>query len=94
MAEIKVEYDGGYPNLCRGKLIVVVDGKEWRFPEYCMNSGGSVTFDEDWNESISEGPWAISEWPENFPEDLKGAVEEAINLEVDYGCCGCCGGCV
>lgn len=88
--KIKIEYSGGYPNLCSGILAVVVDGKRWRFPDYCLSSGGSVWFDDDWNEHVEEGPWSISEYPEGFPKELKDAVEEAVNEQVPHGCCGGC----
>jgi len=87
---IKVQYDGSYPNLCSGKLILTIDNKRWVFPDYCLSSGGSVSFDEDWQEDVTSGPWAISEWPEGFPEDLKEAAEDAVNAEIDWGCCGGC----
>ena len=87
---IKVEYDGKYPNLCSGKLIVYIDEKKWEFPRYCLNSGGSVGFDDNWNALVSNGPWHLSEWPEGFPEELKDLVTEAINEEIPYGCCGGC----
>lgn len=65
--DIKIKYDGSYPNLCSGNLIVVVDGEEWVFPDYCMESGGSVWFDDNWDEHIKHGEWSISEWPDDFP---------------------------
>ena len=45
-----VSYDGKWPNLCSGKLVLSIDGVTVEFPEYCMNSGGSVWFDEEWME--------------------------------------------
>ncbi len=87
---IKVEYDGGFPNLCSGNLIVFIDEIRWEFPDYCLSSGGSVTFDEDWSENVTHGTWEISKWPSGFPENLKYIVVEAINLHIPYGCCGGC----
>jgi len=87
---IKIEYDGKYPNLCSGSLIVIIDGTRWVFPDYCMSSGGSVSFDEDWNEDVTSGEWSISDWPDGFPDNLQMAVEEAINIQVSEGCCGGC----
>ena len=90
MSEIKVKYDGEYPNLCRGKLIVFIDNKKWVFPDYCLISGGNVSFDEDWREDVTEGEWSIDEWPVNFPEEIKEDVINKINLEIQHGCCGGC----
>lgn len=87
----KIEYDGSYPNACRGNLVVVVNEKRWEFPRYCLSSGGSVWFDANWMEHIESGPWSVSEWPKNFPKEYRNAVVEAINEEIP---CGCCGGCV
>lgn len=47
-----ISYDGGYPNLCRGNLIMELDGKELKFPKYCLSSGGSVWFDDNWSENV------------------------------------------
>ena len=88
--DIKVQYDGGFPNLCSGKLVLIIDGNEWVFPDYCLSSGGGVSFNDDWEENVTLGEWSISDWPKDFPEDLKGAAEDAVNSNVDYGCCGGC----
>ena len=95
--KIRINYDGDYPNLCSGQLIVIVTGyhveevnKEWIFPSYCMSSGGSVNFDDDWSEEIEEGEWSINEFPKGFPEELQQAVIDEVNNNVTYGCCGGC----
>ena len=88
--EIKIKYDGKYPNLCSGKLVVIINGKEWIFPDYCLMSGGSVTFDKNWSERVTQAPWSVVDWPENFPEDLKDVVLDEINEKITWGCCGGC----
>ena len=87
---IKIKYNGEYPNLCRGDLAVTIDGKAWVFPEYCLSSGGSVSFTQDWDEVVTDGPWSVSDWPDGFPEDLKEDVLDGINDVVPWGCCGGC----
>jgi hypothetical protein len=87
---IKIKYDGDYPNLCSGTLVVFIDDKEWIFPSHSLSSGGCVSFDENWSEEVDQGPWTISEWPEGFPEDLKWEVLTSINEEINWGCCGGC----
>lgn len=79
--EIIIDYDGKYPNLCSGKLVVAIDGVIWDFPEDCMISGGSFE---------SAGPWKIKDWPKDFPENLKSSVLDGINEIVEWGCCGGC----
>lgn len=44
---IKIEYDGKYPNLCRGNLKITIDGVLWDFGYYALRSGGEVLRDEE-----------------------------------------------
>lgn len=82
-----VSYDGSYPNLCSGTLVLSLDGKKITFPAYCLTSGGST----DWKEGeIEEGPWRINSWPEGFPENLKAKAVELVNDHIKWGCCGGC----
>jgi len=90
MNDIQIQYNGRYPNLCSGQLIVTINGVRWVFPSHCMCSGGSVWFDKNWSEHIESGDWNIDNWPEGFPEDMKKTVIEAVNNEVSPGCCGGC----
>lgn len=50
-----VSYDGRFPNLCSGTLVLKIDGVERTMPQYCMSSGGSVWFDNDWGEHVESG---------------------------------------
>ena len=88
--DIKIEYDGKYPSLCGGNLTVIINGKVWKFPDYCLSSGGSVWFDEDLADHVEKGEWEIREWPDGFPEEYKVDVLEKVNEEIPYGCCGGC----
>lgn len=88
---ITISYDGAWPNLCSGRLIVTIDNITWDFGQYVLSSGGRVCFDDDWsNAHIEEGPWGVNEWPDDFPENLKALVIDAINSEITHGCCGGC----
>jgi hypothetical protein len=89
--KIVVEYDGAYPNLCSGTLVVVIDGMRWAFPKYCLSSGGQAWSTADYAYA-SEGAWSIRDWPENFPsdEELRQAVVDAVNAQTERGCCGGC----
>ena len=88
--KIKIQYDGEFPNLCSGNLIVTIDEKKWVFPRYCMISGGRVWFDNNWGEHVEQGPWNISKWPDNFPEEYKEIVINEVNKQIQEGCCGGC----
>lgn len=90
MAEITIKYDGKWPNLCNGHLIVDIDGKRYDFGEGGLCSGGSCRFDEDYNSEIEKGPWTINYYPDDFPEEFKEELLEKINEEIDWGCCGGC----
>ena len=82
-----ISYDGGYPNLCSGTLIMELDGKQIKFPDYCLCSGGGITGNY---EGTCSGPWTIGEFPKGFPEDLKLIAEKLVNDNIPYGCCGGC----
>jgi hypothetical protein len=90
--DIRIEYDGEWPTLCFGHLIVWIDDVKWDFGSHSLSSGGSVLRDDDWNMWAEEGPWEIWDWPEGFPDDdlLKEVVLEEINSEIPHGCCGGC----
>jgi len=83
-------YDGDYPNLCIGSLVLLVDNIEIIFPNHCLSSGGFVSFDEHWNESVGSGEWSISEFPKGFPEELEQDAEDCVNENIPFGCCGGC----
>jgi len=85
-----ISYDGAFPNLCRGTLIVSLDGKEIVFPEYCMCSGGSVRFTQNGKEIVMQGKWRITEFPIDFPLELREELEDLVNANVRWGCCGGC----
>lgn len=88
--DIRIEYDGKWPCLCMGHLIVWIDDVKWDFGKYSLSSGGAVLRDDDWNMWAEEGPWNIWDWPEGFPEELKELVIEEVNIAIPHGCCGGC----
>ncbi len=83
-----VSYDGGFPNLCRGKLILNVCGKRYEL-ENALTSGGCVWFDDNFIEHIDKGPWSISLPPDLIP--FIDEIERVVNENIP---CGCYGGCV
>lgn len=92
MSEIKfVSYNGHYPNLCSGTLVLNIDGVDVTFPRYCLSSGGYVSFDSDWNEKIGKGAWYI--YTAQIPlayRHLKKEILKVVNENVPHGCCGGC----
>ena len=83
-----ISYNGAYPNLCAGTLRLRIDGEDATFPKYCMHSGGSITFDDDWQECITQGAWSV-DIPEKFAAH-KDEIERIVNENVTWGCCGGC----
>lgn len=88
--EIKIEYDGKYPCLCMGHLIVWIDDVKWDFGRYSLSSGGHIHRNENWDMWATEGEWSIDEFPKDFPNELKELVLLKINEEIPHGCCGGC----
>lgn len=82
-----ISYSGRYPNLCRGTLILRINGKivKWK---NCLESGGYVWFSEDWEDHIEYGPWSV-----NVPSEYllyKEEIEKMVNENIPEGCCGGC----
>lgn len=99
-----VSYDGRFPNLCSGVLVVRVGRRTLTFDGYKNDpehdvypkfwcSGGSVSFDEDWSETVVKGPWDLEYEKKHYPEDILEMLPkilETMNEHVPYGCCGGC----
>lgn len=74
--------------MCSGTLVLKINGVE-RILEHCLSSGGSVSFDESWRETVIQGKWSVHD----LPNDLKPVREESedcINENIPHGCCGGC----
>lgn len=83
-----VSYDGKYPNLCSGTLVLRIDGVEVEFAD-AMKSGGSVWFDEEWCEHVDCGTWNV-----DVPNEYLYLIDEIEKCVNDNVCWGCCGGCL
>lgn len=83
-----VSYDGDFPNLCSGTLVLRIDGEEVTFPKHCMRSNGSVYFDEHWDGYVEQGEQSVVV-PEQYV-DIKDEIERCVNENVEHGCCGGC----
>ena len=84
-----IAYDGGYPNLCRGNLILKIDGDLVVFKNV-LESGGQVGFDENWEEYVVPADWSVnlSLYPEY--EKYEEEITRLVNANVRKGCCGGC----
>ena len=83
-----ISYDGAYPNLCRGKLRFKLGDNQYVWYD-ALTSGGSVSFNEDWSEEVTEAPWSV-DFPDDFPMSIRPAVVAMVNEKVPHGCCGGC----
>ena len=84
-----VSYDGEYPCLCMGTLIIKVNGKNHSL-EHAIISGGSICRDEYWDMWATHGDWEVDleEYPELEP--YKEKITRVVNENVRQGCCGGC----
>ena len=92
--KIEVEYDGEYPNACSGTLTIKVNGEKIYERDFCCHSTGSVSFDDDWTEHVTEGEllWNDGEI-DKIPKELQAAVKVAVECRLSEVVV-CCGGCV
>lgn len=84
-----IDYNGNFPNLCSGTLIIKVNEKIYEL-DHILISGGSVWFDDDWNEHVEDGDWSLS----SLPQEIQHLHDEILALVQQHIPCGCCGGCV
>lgn len=93
-----ISYDGEYPNLCRGTLIIEVDGREYKFSPYKKSadddslrsfwcSGGGLDtnyhpFTKEWEIDVSKLPLELQMYADE--------IDRVFNERVSYGCCGGC----
>lgn len=86
-----ISYDGAYPNLCSGTLVLELDGTRYECDDI-LSSGGHVRFDSDWNEDVGKGEWEVR--GDELPEELQPHAREIAVLVNEKVAEGCCGGCV
>lgn len=81
-----VSYDGKYPNLCNGTLVLEVCGKIYTWDKYSsfLGSGGNAF-------EGFRGEWEV-DYPQ-IPDEIKKFATEidvCINKHIEFGCCGGC----
>ena len=82
-----ISYNGKWPNLCSGTLVLRINGIEVEFSD-AMRSGGKVWFDEDWCEHVDCGMWNVK--VPNEYRHLVNEINKCVNDNVTWGCCGGC----
>ena len=81
-----VSYDGKFPCLCCGTLVLRINGENVVFPKYSLVSGGKCV---DYNGDVKKGAWTVNNIPDNYLY-LKKEIEDCVNVNVKKGCCGGC----
>ena len=89
MMKIKIKYDGKYPNLCRGTLIVYVNGVKYDFGKNRLYTCGWYEL-VDYEVVFRNGEWAFYDFPEDFPKEAQIELIEYVNKNIPLGCCGGC----
>lgn len=89
MSKVKfISYNGEYPCLCYGTLVLEIEGKRVELKNI-LSSGGTCYIDSDYDEIVKKGAWSV-----NVPEEYKQYEEEITNLVNENVPFGCCGGCL
>lgn len=99
-----VSYDSPPFALCFGKLVVKINGVKHTFDGYrsygkyrhpkFWTSGGSVTFDKDYIDHVTQKPWKLDAKKEDYPSDIWKAIPHILKVMNEHVPFGCCGGCV
>lgn len=89
-----VSYDGKWPCLCLGTLVLEIDGVKHSL-KGGLCSGGTCWIDDDYNEHVTEGEWDIDfdyeDWLAlNLTDEEKQYIVRLFNENVENGCCGGC----
>lgn len=91
-----VSYDGRYPCLCSGMLVLDIDGTRYSFGRngnfpFFWSSGGNCYFMKDEGENVTSGEWIINvnDIPEQFRQ-YASEIDTVFNSNVEHGCCGGC----
>ncbi len=91
---MKIDYDGKWPNLCSGRLNVMLGGELYEFGPRAIRTGGECHYYHSTGEiDVSEGPWKWAQdlkVPAGFPKERLPELLNLINDEVSWGCCGGC----
>jgi hypothetical protein len=86
----------GFGNYCLGRKGNTDDTDVPIYKKFWV-SGGSVSFDKDWDEHVSQGEWQPDwNWEvyDGYPKDIYKLLPRLLRLFNKHVPHGCCGGCV
>lgn len=89
-----ISYDGKYPTLCGGTLILDIDNKEYWFTN-CLISTGNSNFNNIDDYIVIKNKWKFNtDYNSNYQDELSSndinIIEQLINDNIEWGCCGGC----
>jgi hypothetical protein len=103
-----ISYDGKYPNLCRGKLVVKIDDKKISFgkttrlysndkpadyPRFWC-SGGTIRYKMDSDDSYAtQSKWEFIGNESDYPPNIWKLLPDILEIMNENVEYGCCGGC-
>jgi len=82
-----ISYDGEYPTLCRGTLLVKIKETKYELKN-ALRSTGRVWFDKGWDDHVERGKWEVI-LPKTL-EKFRKEIEGEVNANIPQGCCGGC----
>lgn len=92
-----ISYNGEYPALCKGSLVLEINGETIRFGEDIddnyesfWTTGGEAVNNKT-ESHVYKRPWRVDQakLPPQYVA-LKKEIEDALNNGVPWGCCGGC----
>lgn len=81
-----VSYDGAYPNLCSGTLVLEVDGVK-RSAQHALASTGCINWRDD---TVIKGDRVLSAYAPQWMQGREKEILAVVNANVPKGCCGGC----
>jgi hypothetical protein len=92
-----VSYDGAYPNLCGGTLVMVINNKKYKFgeeknllPSFWTSTGG-IAHSGDWALYINKND--LKDYPEEIRDiEIFEKMIDLMNEKIEEK--PCCSGCI
>lgn len=85
-----ISYDGKYPCLCSGTLIIKIDGKIYHLKNVLVSGGAVIGGPPEWDFEVITGNWTVALCDYLELEKYKCEIEQVVNEHVQQGCCGGC----
>lgn len=87
MAVEFISYDGEYPHLCCGTVVLCIDGKRVLLEDNLIPTGSACSEDDD-DGCYEPGPWIVKV-PKEYAQYTK-EIHDVVNANIEWGHCGGC----